>query len=99
MGAGSPVFRRLPLAEHGLAWVQADLALAHPLEDGRAGILGRSLPETVTHLEGDGGAYAALVGDLVDRWRSLLDAVEFVGALFASVGLGTHAAWGAVVHG
>src|SRR4051794_2267155 len=35
MAAGSPVFRRLPLGEHGLAWVQSDVALAHPLEDGR----------------------------------------------------------------
>jgi phytoene dehydrogenase-like protein len=76
MAAGSPVFRALPLATHGLEWVEPDLALAHPLEDGRAGVVARSLADTVAHLEEDGAAYAALVGDLVERWRSLLEAVE-----------------------
>lgn len=97
LAAGSPVFRRLPLAEHGLAWVQAELALAHPLEDGRAGVLGRSLPETVTHLEGDGQAYAAAVGDLVERWRSLLDAIDLGGGAASASAGPRRAAWWRVV--
>src|SRR5687767_9311716 len=31
LGVGSPFFRGLSLAEHGLEWVQPPAALAHPL--------------------------------------------------------------------
>ena len=36
LGAGSPFFRKLPLAVHGLEWVYAPVELAHPLDDGPA---------------------------------------------------------------
>jgi phytoene dehydrogenase-like protein len=86
MAAASPVFCALPLAEHGLAWVEADLALAHPLDDGRVGVLARALPDTVAQLEEDGAGYAALVSDLVARWRSLLEAVEIGGLARSAAG-------------
>ena len=41
--AASPVFARMPLAEHGLEWVHPDAAYAHPLPGGEAKLLYRDL--------------------------------------------------------
>jgi phytoene dehydrogenase-like protein len=46
MGAGSPFFSTLPLVEHGLEWIHPDVPLAHPLDDGRAILLRRSVEDT-----------------------------------------------------
>jgi hypothetical protein len=43
MGVGSPFFRELPLAEHGLEWVHPPVLLAHPFDDGTAAVLLRSV--------------------------------------------------------
>src|SRR5207302_6910407 len=43
LGAGSPVFRALELERHGLQWVHAPVALAHPVDGHRAVTLMRSL--------------------------------------------------------
>ena len=58
LAAGSPVFRTLPLAEHGLEWLEPGLCLAHPLDDGAAGVLARSVSETAASL-GRGGRATA----------------------------------------
>src|SRR5688572_12531172 len=36
LGIGSPFFRTLPLHEYGLEWIQPELPLAHPFDDGSA---------------------------------------------------------------
>ncbi|MDQ2925935.1 MAG: NAD(P)-binding protein, partial [Acidobacteriota bacterium] len=46
MGLISPFFRTLPLAEHGLEWVQPAAPLAHPLDDGTAVLLEMSIEKT-----------------------------------------------------
>src|ERR671932_994013 len=56
LGAASPFFRRLPLAAHGLEWVQPPAALAHPLDGGRAVIQERSTRATAAQLRPDGAA-------------------------------------------
>ena len=71
LGAGSPVFRRLPLAEHGLEWAHSDAALAHPLDGGRAAILERDLDAIAAALGEDEAAYRALFGPLVRDWPAL----------------------------
>jgi len=71
LGAGSPVFRRLPLGEHGLEWVHSDAALAHPLDDGTAAVLERDVDATAAGLGEDAGAYRALFGPLVASWPDL----------------------------
>ena len=71
LGAGSPVFRRLPLAEHGLEWAHSDAALAHPLDGGRAAILERDLDATAAGLGEDEAAYSELFGPLVRDWPAL----------------------------
>ena len=50
MGALSPWFRTLPLAEHGLRWIRPPASVAHPLDDEPAVLLRRSLRETASEL-------------------------------------------------
>ena len=59
------------LERHGLEWVHPDIALAHPLDDGRAGVLHRSLDETVAGLGIDGPSWRRLFGPLVENWDAL----------------------------
>ncbi|MER3459211.1 MAG: FAD-dependent oxidoreductase, partial [Chloroflexota bacterium] len=72
LGVASPVFRSLPLADYGLAWVQPPAALAHPLEDGSVAVLERSLLATGETLGQDAARYWRLMGPLVARWEQLL---------------------------
>ena len=76
LAIGSPFFRNLPLPRHGLEWIQPDLALAHPLDDGSAAILSRSLEETCLSLGEDGRAYRQVLEPLLQRWEVL--AAEFL---------------------
>jgi phytoene dehydrogenase-like protein len=69
---GSPYLATLPLREHGLALVQPDLPLAHPLDGGHAAVLRRSVEETAAGLEGDTAAYARLMVPLVRDWRAIV---------------------------
>src|SRR5208283_4339014 len=68
LGAGSPFFSSLPLANHGLEWIHSPAALAHPLDDGTAVMLERDLGETRTSLGLDGAAWERLMRPFVDRW-------------------------------
>jgi phytoene dehydrogenase-like protein len=71
LGAGSSVFRALPLADYGLDFVHPPAPLAHPLDDGTAVVLERSLAATGNSLGRDGEEYARLVGPFVERWGDL----------------------------
>jgi phytoene dehydrogenase-like protein len=57
MAAGSPFLRSLSLERHGLEWCWPEVDCAHPLEDGSAGVLVRSLEETARGLGADGAAW------------------------------------------
>ena len=46
-GIASPVFAELGLERHGLRWIQPELAMVHPLPDGRAAALSQDLAYTV----------------------------------------------------
>jgi phytoene dehydrogenase-like protein len=70
-GVGSPALAALPLADHGLEWIHPDLALAHPLLDGSAAVLARSVDETVASLGRDDRAWRRLVGPFLGRWSEL----------------------------
>ena len=78
LGVASPFFRDLP-ADLGLAWVQPEMPLAHPFDDGSAAALCRSVDETARRLGPDGPAYRRLMAPLVDRWQEVLH--EFLGPL------------------
>lgn len=73
LGIGSPFFRQLPLGQHGLEWIQPKFPLAHPLDNGTAAILSRSLAETAAGLASDGPAYQRLMQPLTNRWEDLAD--------------------------
>ena len=79
LGMGSPFFRSLPLADYGLRWIQPDLPLAHPFDDGTALALQQSLDCTMQGLGEDGKRYGRLVSPLVNNWDKLAD--EFLGPL------------------
>ena len=51
LGAASPFFRELPLSDHGLEWIQPDIPLAHPFDDGSAAALHRSIEETAAEIQ------------------------------------------------
>ncbi len=72
LGAASPYFRRLPLKEHGLEWIQPEIPLAHPLDDGTAVALRRSVEDTARGLEDDAASYRRIVAPLVADWDALL---------------------------
>ncbi len=73
--AASPVFARMPLAEHGLEWVHPAVCMAHPLDDGSAVGLYRELERTVASLEaqhpGDGRAWARFVGPYLRNFEAV----------------------------
>jgi phytoene dehydrogenase-like protein len=70
----SPFFRSVPLAEHGLELVEPPAPLAHPLDDGSAALLERSVAATAAGLGEDGPAYERLLGPLVRDWDAIEEA-------------------------
>jgi phytoene dehydrogenase-like protein len=75
LGAGSPFFSSLPLADHGLEWIHSPAALAHPLDDGTAVMLERDLGATRDSLGIDGPAWDKLMRPFVERWAELASEV------------------------
>lgn len=76
MGAGSPFFSSLPLAEFGLQWVHGTSPLAHPLDDGTAVTLEHSLRDQEAQLGEDGVAWRELIEPIATQWLDfILDAM------------------------
>lgn len=71
LAAGSPFFKELPLAEHGLQWLHHPAPLAHPMDDGTAAVLEQSLADTVADLGVDGPAWGRMMQPLVEHWDQL----------------------------
>jgi phytoene dehydrogenase-like protein len=72
MGLVSPAFRKLRLTDHGLRWVAAPAALAHPFDDGRVVLLSRDLSATAAALGRDGGKWVRLLRPFVERSEDFL---------------------------
>lgn len=79
LAAGSPLFRSLPLAAHGLEWIYPPVAAAHPLDGGRAAILAGSVADTARTLGVDEATYLNLLEPIVRHWPTL--AVDVLGPL------------------
>ncbi|MFN0026830.1 MAG: phytoene desaturase family protein [Acidimicrobiales bacterium] len=71
LGAISPAFQELRLHEHGVRWLKPPVALAHPLDGGRVGVLQQDLDASAADLGLDGDRYRRLVGPLVRHWPEL----------------------------
>ena len=74
-GIASPFWQTLPLAAHGLEWIEPPVMLAHPFDDGTAATTVRSLDATAASLGRDGESYRRNVGAIVDDWPLLSRAV------------------------
>src|SRR5262249_22077435 len=72
MGILSPFFRELPLASHGLVWRRPRASVAHPMPEGRAVMLYRSLAPTGEGLGPDARPWSRLVGPFLDDPHALL---------------------------
>jgi phytoene dehydrogenase-like protein len=57
MAVGAPSLNELGLERHGLRWCWAEVDLAHPLDDGSAGVMLRSITDTAASLGADGRAW------------------------------------------
>lgn len=68
LGVASPFLRILPLEKHGLEWIQPAAPLAHPLDDGSAVVLERSVEKTAANLGDDGTRYSRIFGRLANDW-------------------------------
>src|SRR5947208_11929559 len=71
LAAGSPFFRALPMERFGLEWIQPEIPLAHPLDDGSAACLHRDVNFTAEQPGGDSGAYLRLMKPLARNWEKL----------------------------
>ncbi|SDD76986.1 phytoene desaturase family protein [Rhodococcus tukisamuensis] len=71
MGIGSPYLATLDLERHGLTWRWAEIDCAHPLDDGTAGALHRSLVATAAGLGEDGPRWQRMFGDLSGGFDAL----------------------------
>ncbi|MBI3764713.1 MAG: NAD(P)/FAD-dependent oxidoreductase [Chloroflexi bacterium] len=79
LAVASPFFRTLPLAEYGLEWIYPPASIAHPLDDGTAVVVERSVEATSETLGRDAAAYRRLMSPLVADWDKL--AVDLLGPL------------------
>ncbi|MFE4690710.1 phytoene desaturase family protein [Streptomyces sp. NPDC056749] len=74
LAVGSPAFKAMPLARHGLEWLRPPLSLAHPFPDGTAAVLTRSVGESAMSLgPEDAGAYRRLVSPFTGHWDTLAE--------------------------
>ena len=75
LAVGSPFLSKLGLERYGLELIHPPVPCAHPLDDGTAVALRRSLTETAQGLGVDGAAYESLIGPFAREWTRL---AEFV---------------------
>ena len=75
LGVGSPFFKSLDLPQQGLHWVYPEAELAHPLDDGTAVMVKRSVEETAAALGPDEKAYLRMIRPLARNASRLIDEV------------------------
>ncbi|HET9372428.1 MAG TPA: NAD(P)/FAD-dependent oxidoreductase [Vicinamibacterales bacterium] len=85
----SPFMRLLPLADHGVEFLQPPAPFAHPLDDGTAVVAERSVADTAANLGGsDAAVYRQMVDPLTARAEALtaalLEPPSLRGALLTS---------------
>jgi phytoene dehydrogenase-like protein len=73
MAVASPFLNSLDLHEHGLEWLWPEVDLAHPLDDGSAGVMVRSIEETARGLGDDGAAWLRAFGSPSAHFEALLE--------------------------
>lgn len=74
-GVASPYFTSLGLERHGLRWLWPIIDLAHPLDDGRAGLAARDLGLTDRSVGVDAHRWRRLFGPSVRHFEALVEDV------------------------
>ena len=69
----SPFFSSLPLADHGLEFIQPEIPLAHPLDGGACAVMHQSLEETAAALGEDSAAYLRVFRKLLANADTLFE--------------------------
>lgn len=59
------------LGDQAIRWIRPEIPLAHPLDDGRAGVLLRDVDDTADGLGADGTRWRRLMTPLIDSWSKL----------------------------
>lgn len=75
LGLGSPFFQTIPLTQFGLEWIQPEIPLAHPMDDGTAVAHYRDFEGTADSIGGDGRAWTRLLEPLATAWPQLAPAL------------------------
>ena len=73
LAVASPFFRSVSLAEYGLQMIHPPAPLAHPLDDGTAVVLERSVDVTAASLGSDGAAWRRLMAPFVRDAEAIID--------------------------
>ena len=73
LALASPFFSSLPLEKYGLAWIQPEVPLVHPISAGAVAVLQRSLRKTAEALGKDARMYNRIFAPIVLRSESLIE--------------------------
>jgi phytoene dehydrogenase-like protein len=73
MAVGSAFLRGLDLARYGLEWRHPEIDCAHPLDDGSAALLYRSVEQTAAGLGADGGRWRRLFASAAEGYDELAE--------------------------
>jgi phytoene dehydrogenase-like protein len=73
LAVGSPFWKEIDLGRFGLTWKWAEVDCAHPLDDGSAGVLYRSIDKTAEGMGIDGRRWRLSVSDLAKGFDALGD--------------------------
>ncbi len=76
LGVASPFFRDLQLE---MEWVHPTIPLAHPLGDGRAGVISRDVDATADRFGADARHYKRILGPLVQAADAVME--DFLGPM------------------
>lgn len=76
MVAASPFFKSLPLSDYGLKWIHSPVVVAHPLDDGTAVAIYKSIEETASNLDViDNKSYQKLMEPLANNFQILIEEI------------------------
>src|SRR5580692_9894620 len=75
LAVASPFFQRFDLAARGVTLARPEVEFAHPLDDGRAAIVSRSVAETASRLGADGPSYHRLLGPMTEHMDEICQAI------------------------
>ncbi len=73
MGVGSPFWKEIDLQRYGLVWKWPEIDCAHPLDDGTAGVLYRSIETTAAGMGPDGKRWRRAIGNIAAGFDQLAE--------------------------